>query len=126
MITVSKQITPLPAQNMVQLKLDCTVAPAGWSNSIFVFHANAGPTAADGSHNDLFSAVCSLSQIDELGLAAQVERPFYRQPSVTLLLRSEQEAMDVWTAIADDVQDLVDNARAQLAAGGSITSHVFQ
>jgi hypothetical protein len=97
----------------------------GVPSEIFVYH-RPPLSAPDDSSADIFEAVASASQVEELGLEPveadeenEVESvPFYRSDTCLFYCRTPAEAQDLWERIKEDAEDLVENIRA--AAGLSV------
>jgi len=80
---------------------------------VFVFARRAG--ALDPDQGDQFENVASAHDIFEIGTTQasnpelEQSTPFYRTSQIRLFLRSPEEVEQVWTAIKEDVVDLVRN-----------------
>lgn len=80
-------------------------------SEIFVYHSGK---AGDPIEGDLFEAVASPNQLDEIAKnKPEPGTPYYRRQVCEFNARSAQEAEDIWTKIQEDVLELVDNYASQ-------------
>lgn len=79
------------------------------SSSIFVYHAAMNDDLYEG---DIFEAVCSNNQLDEIPDKEAFESiegkciPYYRSDEIECLVRTTKDLAELWADIQEDVQEL--------------------
>jgi len=113
MITLTRTAateTPAGNKHVWPLQVTAVSNTPGLSSEIFVYHADAGGETLSG---DIFECVASVSQMDDIGLAADFVSdpaiPYYRSDTLEFNCRSAHDLENVWLKLQQDVAELYAN-----------------
>ncbi len=106
-------------QHTWPLKVTCVSTIDGIPSEIFVYHVPQAGTLNGGVEGDIFEAVASVHQLNEIGkqpaLTGNRQVPYYRSAQLLFQCRSQKEADDLWQAVLEDVEELKDNFNSALS-----------
>lgn len=103
-------------QHTWSMRIVCSSNEPGLGSAIFIMQRG---DSESGFQGDTFAAIASIHQMDDLGLVATEEVPYYRTNTLNIDCRSAEEAENLWDIVKQDAGDLVKNHRSKSTLGST-------